>query len=133
MNHQELLQLINKSPFVSYIGLRVEELSDKTSVVSLTVDNKHKQRLGFVHGGVIATMVDVAMGSLVIAATGKPAVSVEINVNYLLSASDGIIRAIARLKRLGRRLHYAEADVIDDKGNILSTATGIYYTLDNGS
>jgi len=133
MNHQELLQLINKSPFVSYIGLRVEELSDKTSVVSLTVDNKHKQRLGFVHGGVIATMVDVAMGSLVIAATGKPAVSVEINVNYLLSASDGIIRAIARLKRLGRRLHYAEADVIDDKGNILSTATGIYYTLDNDS
>lgn len=133
MNYQELLQLLNKSPFVSYIGLRVEELSDKISVVSLTIDNKHKQRLGFVHGGVIATMVDVAMGSLVIAATGKPAVSVEINVNYLLSASDGTIKAIARLKRLGKRLHYAEADVIDDKGNILSTATGIYYTLDNNS
>lgn len=133
MNYQELLQLLNKSPFVSYIGLRVEELSDKNSVVSLTIDDRHKQRLGFVHGGVIATMVDVAMGSLVVAATGKPAVSVEINVNYLLPASAGTIKAIAHLKRLGKKLHYAEADVVDDKGNILSTATGIYYTLDNNS
>jgi uncharacterized protein (TIGR00369 family) len=73
------------------------------------------------------------MGSLVVAATGKPAVSVEINVNYLLSASEGTIKAIAHLKRLGKRLHYAEADVVDDKGNILSTATGIYYTLDSDS
>jgi uncharacterized protein (TIGR00369 family) len=133
MNYQELLQLFNKSPFISHVGLHVEELSDKVSVVSLTINDKHKQRLGFVHGGVIATMVDVAMGSLVVAATGKPAVSVEINVNYLLSASEGIIKAIAHLKRLGKRLHYAEADVVDDKGNILSTATGIYYTLDSDS
>jgi uncharacterized protein (TIGR00369 family) len=133
MNYQELLQLFNKSPFISHVGLHVEELSDKVSVVSLTINDKHKQRLGFVHGGVIATMVDVAMGSLVVAATGKPAVSVEINVNYLLSASEGTIKAIAHLKRLGKRLHYAEADVVDDKGNILSTATGIYYTLDSDS
>jgi uncharacterized protein (TIGR00369 family) len=133
MNYQELLQLFNKSPFISHVGLHVEELSDKVSVVSLTINDKHKQRLGVVHGGVIATMVDVAMGSLVVAATGKPAVSVEINVNYLLSASEGTIKAIAHLKRLGKRLHYAEADVVDDKGNILSTATGIYYTLDSDS
>ncbi|MEM3833525.1 MAG: PaaI family thioesterase [Thermoprotei archaeon] len=131
MDYKEIMEVINKSPFVSYVGLRVEEISDKESIVSLVVDSRHKQRLGMVHGGIIATMVDVAMGSLVIAITGKASVSVEINVNYLSPASDGVIKAIAHLNRLGRKIHYAESRVIDDKGNLIATATGIYYSLDN--
>ncbi|MGB9729168.1 MAG: PaaI family thioesterase [Thermoprotei archaeon] len=131
MNYKEVMEIINRSPFVSHIGLRIEEISDKESIVSLVIDDRHKQRLGMVHGGVIATMIDVAMGSLVTAVSGKASVSVEINVNYLSPASDGVIKAIARLNRLGRKIHYAEARVIDSKGNLIATATGIYYSLDS--
>ncbi len=131
MNYKEVIEIINRSPFVSHIGLRIEEISDKESIVSLIIDDRHKQRLGMVHGGVIATMIDVAMGSLVTAVSGKASVSVEINVNYLSPASDGVIKAIARLNRLGKKIHYAEARVIDGKGNLIATATGIYYSLDS--
>ncbi|GMT02401.1 hypothetical protein PENTCL1PPCAC_24575, partial [Pristionchus entomophagus] len=68
---------------------------------------------GTLHGGCSTTMVDFLTCAALIAATGRPAVSVNLNTTYLAPAPLGTrVRIHAEVVKHGRSLAYTKADLI---------------------
>jgi len=49
-------------PAVAMLGMSLDELKRGRTVFSLVVDELHENPMGTMHGGLIATLVDTAMG-----------------------------------------------------------------------
>ena len=99
--------------FDDLLGLVADDGLDGRAQVTMTAEKRHLNGAGAVHGGAIATLIDVAMGKAVaslFAADGRP-VTIEMKVNYLEPGEVGDLVAEARVSRRGRRLVVVHADV----------------------
>ncbi|MDP9049516.1 MAG: PaaI family thioesterase [Acidobacteriota bacterium] len=99
-----------------------------TAIVNLT--RLHEGPPGYIHGGIIATLMDEAMSKLnrpfhVIALTRHMA------VDYLRPAPLGVpLTLIGRhVSRNGRKLHHA-AELRHPDGTILAEAKGLFLAID---
>ena len=95
--------------FREHVGLLVE---DGRTV--LDAGDEHLNPHGSVHGGVLATMIDVAMGQAVREGTDGVPVTVALSVTYLEPARPGRLEATATVRKRGRRLTYVQAEVTQD-------------------
>lgn len=82
---------------------------------------------GNLHGGAIASLIDVASGSAAArAGTFKPGentlVTADLHVRYLGRPKGTVVRAEARVLRAGRQLIVVDCRVIDDLGNLIAFA-----------
>lgn len=71
--------------FNALVGLVEGEVADGRATVTMVAGERHLNLAGTVHGGAIATLVDVAMGrpmASLIADDERP-VTIEMKVNYL--------------------------------------------------
>jgi uncharacterized protein (TIGR00369 family) len=105
------------SDFRDVLGLRPVDAGDLDAGMALTVEDRHLNQHGTVHGGVVATLVDSVMGEAVRGSLdeGRAAVTVSMTVSYLAPADVGDqLRARAELRKGGGRIIVAEADVFRD-------------------
>ena len=101
--------------FRELVGLEVTDHGDGEATVMLTADERHLNPYGTVHGGAIATLVDVAMGGAVAAAGADAPVTIEMKVTYLEPGRPGEIRAEAKVRKRGKRITIVEAEVTQDE------------------
>jgi uncharacterized protein (TIGR00369 family) len=131
---EELRRRLDASPFHASFGLRVEEAVP--GVVRLGFDAKpeHRNLQGLVHGGVLATLADVAMGLAVRTAIppGRRHVTIEMTVHFLRPASPGAIVATGTTVRVGSRIAFAEAGLTDARDRLVARASGTYSVVGEG-
>ena len=95
-----------------------------------TVEARHLNINGVVHGGVYATILDTAMGGAVVSilADGEVTATTSLYVEFLRPAQEGqTLRAEGRLVRRGRHLAFVEGNLTDGRGILLSQAHGTWY------
>ncbi len=97
--------------FREHVALEVEPLDDGTSRVVLDAGEQHLNPHGSVHGGVLATMIDVAMGTAVATTGGDSPVTVSLTVTYLEPGRPGRLAATAHVRKRGKRLMVVDASV----------------------
>ncbi|MFT4069130.1 PaaI family thioesterase [Paraburkholderia sp.] len=81
---------------------------------------------GTLHGGIIATVMDVSMGHLVNHAYGAGAPTLEMKVQYLRPLSRGNARCQARFLQRGRSIAFLESRLYDDAGKLVAVATSTW-------
>lgn len=120
----EIRQRVASSPFHSSMGITVEAVREGWVDLRLDAVPDHANLQGTVHGGVLATLADTAAGLAVRSAIppGSRHVSVNLDVQYLAPASAGVLHAVGRVVRMGRRIAFAEADVTDEGGTAVARA-----------
>ena len=113
------------------LGIEISEMEDDRSVVELDADDRHLNGHGTVHGGTIATLVDTAMGAAVRREdTGDEApVTIEMKVTYLRPAQPGRLRAEGAIRRRGKHIVVAEADVLDADGEAVAHGIGTFTSV----
>jgi uncharacterized protein (TIGR00369 family) len=99
------------------------QVDGDTVVVEAT--EEHLNPHGTVHGGVLATMLDVAMGSAVAEAGGERPVTVSLTVTYLEPGQPGRLEATARVRKRGKRLIVVEGEVVQD-GDVVADALATF-------
>ena len=57
---QELVLMVNSSPFPQHMSMRLEAVEIDRATVSLAVHECHFQPFQMVHGGALATLIDTA-------------------------------------------------------------------------
>jgi uncharacterized protein (TIGR00369 family) len=102
--------------FREHVALQIEPLEDGTSRVVVEAGEQHLNPHGTVHGGVLATMIDVAMGTAVATTGGESPVTVSLTVTYLEPGRRGRLEATARVRKRGKRLMVVEAEVAQEGG-----------------
>jgi uncharacterized protein (TIGR00369 family) len=92
-----------------------------------TLDESVYNPIGVVHGGLVCTLLDSVLGCAV--HTTLPAgvgyTSIELKVSYLraVHASSGPLTAVGRVVKPGRRVAFAEGEVLDAAGRTVATAS----------
>ena len=84
--------------------------------LELDATDEHLNKAGTVHGGVLATLVDMAMGQALRSRTGHndvPATS-QLTVTYLPPGKLGKLVVSAQVRKQGENLSVCEADVEQD-------------------
>ncbi len=95
----------------------------------------HNQQDGITHGGVTATLADVAMGfaAFSLVEKGKGMVTSKLDIAYLNPSTNGKLIAKGKVIRAGNRLYYCEADIInyrnDNSEVLVAKGFGIMCTI----
>lgn len=89
---------------------------------------EHLNLNGVVHGGVLMSLLDMAMATAVGATLGpeERAASIELGTHFLAAARPGRLVATGRVVRRGRTLAFAEGEVQDADGKPLARGKGIW-------
>jgi len=111
-------------------GLRIISASPGKVKFELEIAKEHTNRLGILHGGTIASMVDLG-GSLVVASRGLFAtgVSTDLNVTYLSSGGrvGDKINAEVVCDKFGKRLAYTAIKFMNQKGDVFARGSHTKY------
>jgi uncharacterized protein (TIGR00369 family) len=109
------------------LGMGIDHIERGRVVFTLEPGAEHGNPLGTMHGGVIATLLDSAMGCAVHSTLqeGDGYTTLELKVNYVrpVLATTGRIRAEGSTIHVGRRVATAEGRVLDEGGRLYAHAT----------
>ncbi|GAC1347590.1 MAG: PaaI family thioesterase [Acetobacteraceae bacterium] len=111
---------------VRLLGARLERVDRAEVDALLPFRPELGQHLGFFHGGIIATMLDVACGMAALTRMdpGHEVLTAEFKLNYLAPARDGTLLAQGRVIRAGRVLTVCTGEAwIDGRQVALMQAT----------
>jgi 1,4-dihydroxy-2-naphthoyl-CoA hydrolase len=106
------------SPFDELLGTELVQASGARVVLHLEVTPKLHQPGGIVHGGVYASLVELAAslgGSLALDGRGY-AMGVSNHTDFMRSVREGTLRAEATPLQQGRLLQVWQVDVTDEEG-----------------
>jgi len=124
--------IVNFCPYFELLSMKLQDVGFGYSVLEVDLAQKHLQPFGMVHGGVFASIIDAAaFWSVYFAVEDLSAglTTVDLKLNFLAPAASGKLIARGRQIKIGNTLGYAEAEVTDEKGNILSHGTSTVIIL----
>jgi uncharacterized protein (TIGR00369 family) len=117
-------------PFVEHLGVRITERGE--GLVRLRLDPRPEltNSWGSLHGGVLMTLLDVALASAgrSLDESCNGALTVEMKVNFI-SAAMGAVVGEGRAQRAGRSLIFSEGELRSEDGTLLAKATGTFKLL----
>lgn len=126
----EQLKQRAKGTFWDYLGCTAEEVTAERTVVTLTAEKKHLNPIGMVHGGVLSSLLDNAMGLAVIAARpGESAVTTNLNVHFVAPLHEGRLITTAVIQHQSRSTITVHATVTDESGKLGTIGTGSFRIL----
>lgn len=112
-------------------GLHLEFLKsdDGLVVCHATIPESFEGPVGFVHGGIIATLLDEVM-SKAVRAQGVTAMTRQLEVEYLRPVPSGrAVRMEGRVVRNEGRKHWSEARIENGEGIVLATGKGLFVEV----
>ena len=126
------------APIAGHFAMDVIDVGPGTVTFRCLPDKSHYNPIGTVHGGLVCTLLDSALGcathTTLPAGTGYT--SIEIKVNYLraVTADSGPLICTGRVTKPGSRVAFAEGEVVDNQGKVVASASGslLIFELQRG-
>ena len=117
-------------PFLKLLGVRFLSAEMGKGEILLALKPEHTNTWNVAHGGVLLTLMDVAMA--VAARSGDPSdrsvVTIEMKNNFM-QAAIGILRVKADTVRRTARMAFCEAKLYNEQGEICCMSTGTFQFL----
>jgi uncharacterized protein (TIGR00369 family) len=114
-------------PIAKLVQMDIRALEEGRVEFTCELDESVYNPIGVVHGGLVCTMLDTVAGCAVHTTlpAGVAYTSIELKVNYLraVHATSGPLTAIGRVVKPGRRVAFAEGEVLDAAGRTVATAS----------
>ncbi len=115
-------------PFAGHCAITALEGTPDKTRLNLTLGDVHRNHLGTAHGGVILTLLDIALGSVARLATGHSVMTINLQTSFLAPGS-GELTAEGRVLQQGRSLVFCEGDVRDAQGILVAKASGLFKVV----
>ena len=119
MDYESLLR--QYQGFDALIGLEILEHGDELVLGQLPVRDAIKQPLGFVHGGVLASIAETlaSVGTAVaVAGEGSAAMGLSNQTSFLRPIVAGTVHARAQRRHRGRTTWIWDVEITDDDGRL---------------
>ncbi|WP_226893810.1 PaaI family thioesterase [Nisaea sediminum] len=116
--------------FNADIGFRLTEWTDGYAKMELDLTEKHLNRSGILHGGVLATMIDAVGGYCGVwvpkGSDKKRALTLSLTTSYLGQAKEGTIVAYGKRRGGGKSVFFATCEVYNPEGVLIAMGEGTY-------
>jgi len=130
MTPEEVEQLVRRSPFHQWLGIKVLAVQDDGVELKASWREEwvvHPERR-YTHGGILASLVDVAADWAMVTRTRRGVPTIDMRVDYHAAAMPGDLIARGRIVKWGNQFSVAEAQVFDESGKLLASGRGTYFT-----
>jgi len=119
-----------KVPFAESLGLQLHAMADGRSELRVDLDAAHLNTWDVAHGGVIMTMLDVAMAMAARSAhsAGQGVATIEMKTSFMRPA-EGQLRALGTVSHATSTLAFCSGELFDDHGKLCASATGTFKYL----
>ncbi len=109
--------------------MRVEDIGEGWCKLFLPFDEKLTIGNNVIHGGVVASLMDVVGSMASSTLTKKRAPTVSIKIDFLRKAYTDLI-AFGEVVKRGMSVVFTKIETHDSKGNLIATGSGIYGVSD---
>ena len=117
-----------------YLGLELQTVERGHVVYAMTPRADLYNLIGSVHGGIVTTLLDTALGTSVqsLLPPGKVATTMDLHTRFHRPVTTAVARvfADARAVHVGKRTATSEARLIDADGKIYATATSTLMIIE---
>jgi uncharacterized protein (TIGR00369 family) len=120
-------------PYIRLLGMRFTAVADGSATFEMPASGDHYNPNNVVHGGAITSLADSAMGFAVFStcAAGETFTTAELHVNFLkpVTVESGMLRSIGRVVHRGQQVVVADADVFDQRDQLVARASSTNFIL----
>ena len=128
------MDFLARIPFVEHLGFELLRLEPGIGEIAIDVREELTNSLGVAHGGLLMTLMDVAMAHAARSPVEpggealQTVVTIEMKTSFMRPG-------IGRLVGTGRRMHrtvslaFCEASVVDARGHLVGHSTGTFKYL----
>lgn len=114
----------SSAPYHELIGMRLEEWREGFARVFCEVGEKHMNRSGIAHGGLVLSMIDQAAGysGLWCSVPGnvRKAVTIDLDCRFTGQVTGGRVVAEAKVVSRGRNIFFVRTEVFDEAGKVVA-------------
>lgn len=117
-------------PFVESLGAELHVLADGLCELRLALVDRHLNSGDVAHGGVVMTLLDVAMAFAARSANADnvSVATIEMKTTFM-RPSEGTLRAVGKVLHKTSALAFCEAAMYDDKDVLCAGASGTFKYL----
>jgi acyl-CoA thioesterase len=125
-----ILERVRDDPYANALGIKVLEIGEGYAKASLTVGENMLNFHGVAHGGLIASLADVAFAAASNSRNRK-AVALALNISYRRPVKAGeTLVAEAFEESLGERTALYKIVVRNSEGDLVASCQGLVYRMD---
>lgn len=127
----QLSAFLARVPFNELLGIELHRFHRDGVTLRCKLREELMNGSGVLHGGVSATIADVAVAVAIHHHFGghRPITTVELKTNYFRPVSQGTLFARATLLRVGGTLCVGRVDLTDDQKRVVGVAVATYILL----
>lgn len=119
---------VRRSPFLDHLGPVFHRTGSDVEIYALRIEQRHLNSRGTAHGGVLATLCDVALGygTAFTETPPMPLATVQICTDFFSPVSLGAwVEAHVLIERIGRQLAFAACKLVTGEQTV-GTARAIF-------
>lgn len=124
---------LDRSPFIAFLGVRVESVDAEAGRVVMTMPMRPELERsggggGQFHGGPIAAFIDIVGDFAVAVKVGGGVPTINLRIDYLRPSTGERLTGAATARRVGRTVGVVDIDVTDAEGRLTAIGRGTYST-----
>ena len=121
-----VLSSFKKQPVMKTIGAHLVKMSPGEVVIEFSYDQSLTQQNGYIHAGIVTTVVDSACGyaAYTLMPADSDVLTIEYKINFMSPAKGETFRGIGKVLKSGRTLTVCAGDVVaieDGKERVVAT------------
>jgi uncharacterized protein (TIGR00369 family) len=129
----ELQKMLDGSPFIHFLGLKVIEADPAREQVTMSCAFRPEFERGpgssMWHGGPIAAIIDTVGDYALIMTLRRPLPTVNFRVDYLRPAIKTNLVTTAKVRRVGKSVGVVDVDVFNEQKALVAIGRATYSTL----
>ncbi len=119
------------SPYWKFLGLEVKELREGHVELRLPYNASFGNVSELVHGGALASILDMSMGMLGRSLGYDKVMTLHMNIQFLKAVEKGDIYSEASMINEGRSTSLLQVKLYDEERNIVAHSTGTFRLTKN--
>ena len=129
ITQEEVIDFCNQNSLIKFLGVKIVPLENLKVRLELFVGERHTNPYGLLHGGMMATLVDTAMGAACLA-QNKKVVTVSLTIDYMKAFPVHTkILTDAKIIHGGRKIIFCECNLLDEEGTLYAKANATFFVI----
>lgn len=128
LDGEALQRALGIAPFHAWLGLRILSSGEGRLEIEMPWRDEivSNPRIGSAHGGVLASLIDLAGMYAILTQTTAVSATAGLHVDYHRPATAGPIRVRSEVVKLGRTLSVASAELFGPSEGLVASGRGSY-------
>ena len=129
VSQEEIIKFCHKNSVIDFLKVDVVPTDDGKVRLELFVEEQHTNPYGMLHGGVMTTMLDTAMGAECFARR-KVVVTVSMTIEFMKPVPlHTKIITDAKIFHDGKQILMCEGKLIDESGELYAKADATFFAI----